>query len=125
MESLRDFDSPGRAVAAAASLQAEASTEDISRLVSLLSDPEFFVREAAAWPLSDLGCVEAIPQMIAAHIAGTAEGHDNDGLNAEMADLVSMNAEGSRRELQEVIASSNAEIRAVADWLLQFASHDV
>ncbi len=120
LESLRDFDTPGRAVAAAAALQRDASVEDVPRLVALLSDSEFFVREAAAWPLSDLGRVEALPQLIEAHKAGSADGHDNDGLSAAVVDLVTANASASRPILLALIERSDSRARAVAEWLLSF-----
>lgn len=41
-------------VAAAARLHKECEAEDVPRLLALLNDESFFVREAAAWPLAKL-----------------------------------------------------------------------
>jgi hypothetical protein len=66
-------------------------------LIELLADESFFVREAAAWPLSDLGRLDALPQLLAAYQRGLAEGHDNDGFSASLIDLVqSEPVEGAR-----------------------------
>jgi HEAT repeat protein len=117
---LRDTGSLDRAAAAASTLQALASAEDVPRLLSLLEDPDFFVREAAAWPLSDLGCTEALPALIRARRLGSAVGHDNDGLNAAMTDLVSMNAPAARPILERLKKSPDAYASETAQWLLDF-----
>jgi HEAT repeat protein len=117
---LRDTGSLDGAVAAASTLQALASVEDVPRLLSLLEDPDFFVREAAAWPLSDLGCTDALPALIRARRLGYAEGRDNDGLNAAMADLVSMNAHAARPILEHLSKGSDAYASKTAQWLLDF-----
>jgi HEAT repeat protein len=49
---LRDTGDSDTAVNAAATLQAKATQEDVPRLLELLSDGDFLVREAAAWPLA-------------------------------------------------------------------------
>lgn len=126
LTALRDVSDSDRAVDAAAELQARSTTEDVPRLLELLSDSDIFVREAAAWPLSDLGCVEAIPHLVRAHHMGTDEGQDNDGLSAVLADLVSMNAGAARPVLIILAASSNSRMQETAKWLLGFCEerHD-
>ena len=47
---LRDVESSDQRWTLRLTLQARASVEDVPRLMDLLSDPDFFVREAAAWP---------------------------------------------------------------------------
>lgn len=123
---LRDSGDTNRAVNAAASLQAHASHEDVPRLLGLLSDGDFFVREAAAWPLSDLGRVDAIPALVRAKHQGTDEGHDNDSLCAALADLVSMNREAARPLVQALVEDSDPRCRETGHWLLGFcdARHD-
>ena len=123
---LRDLQSPTAAVDAATALQKEATLEDIPRLLELLKDPSFFVREAAAWPLSDLGYTDALPELVQAHCRGTAEGHDNDGLSAAMIDLASMCPDNAAKVLSGIISSGNTAEVEVAKWLLEFAQqHDV
>lgn len=56
-------------------------------LIELLNDSDFVVREAAAWPLSDMGRVEAIPELINALQRGHEEGLDNDGRQTAISDL--------------------------------------
>jgi HEAT repeat protein len=117
---LRDTGSLDSALTAASTLKALASAEDVPRLLSLLEDPDFFVREAAAWPLSDLGCTDALPALIRAKGLGYAEGHDNDGLNAAMSDLVSMNSPAARPILERLSKSSDPYASETAQWLLDF-----
>jgi HEAT repeat protein len=73
VQALRDTGSGERAINAASTLKSAASAEDIPRLKALLDDESFFVREAAAWPLSDLGCIDALPALIRAQRRGYAE----------------------------------------------------
>ena len=123
---MRDVDNIDSAVAAAAQLQACASTEDVPRLVALLADESFFVREAAAWPLSDLGRVELLPQLLAAYNRGLAEGHDNDGFSAALIDLVQSKPAASQAQLSAFMSSDDPELRKTAAWLLEFVqeAHD-
>lgn len=118
--SLRDDTNVDRMVAAAASLQTHATSEDVSRLLSLLDDTSFFVREAAAWPLSDLGRVEALPQLLGAYQRGIDEGHDNDGFSAALMDLVEMNSAAAVPLLQRIVETGSAADRKNATWLLRF-----
>jgi HEAT repeat protein len=113
-------------VAAAGALQAEATPEDVPRLVELLNDESFFVREAAAWPLSDLAQIDALPQLLKAYQRGLDEGHDNDGFSAALIDLVEMNEAAAKPLLLELTQSADNGVRETASWLLGFAeeSHD-
>jgi len=122
VEKLRNSSEINIAVDAAARLQSDASTDDIPRLISLLSDPDFFVREAAAWPLSNLGCVDALPALVRAQELGTKDGHDNDGLNAAMLDLVSMNRAQSKPKLEAMRRVNDSYARETVEWLLTFCA---
>lgn len=108
------------AVAAAASLQRNATAEDVPGLLELLKEESFFVREAAAWPLSDLGRVDLLPQLLVAYQRGLDEGHDNDGFSAALIDLVGMNREGARPSLEALARSSDPNFVSHATWLLEF-----
>ena len=117
---IHDFDAPEAAVEACAEIKARATTADIPLLLGLLEDDSFFVREAAAWPLSDLGCVDALPQLLAAYQRGLDEGHDNDGMSAALADLVCGNQHASRVRLEALARGDALDLRAHAAWLLEF-----
>jgi HEAT repeat protein len=100
VDALRDVSDVDSAIAAAAQLQESASSEDIPPLVHLLSDRSFFVREAEAWPLSDLGRVDVLPELLAAYQRGLDEGHDNDGFSAARIDLVQSKRVQAEAQLQ-------------------------
>ncbi|TKB63250.1 MAG: hypothetical protein E8D47_13040 [Nitrospira sp.] len=117
---LRDVSDIDSAVAAAAELQASASSEDLQRLVALLTDESFFVREAAAWSLSDLGRVDVLPQLLAAYQRGFDEGHDNDGFSAALIDLVQSKSVESQTQLQALATANDSALRENAVWLLEF-----
>jgi len=117
---LRDAADMNRSVDAAAALQSMASREDVPRLLELLEDDDLVVRAAAAWPLSDLGVVEAIPAIVRAKHRGTDEGDDNDSLNAALADLVSMNAEAASPVVRALTESTDPRLRDTGEWLLEF-----
>ncbi|MEJ0084424.1 MAG: HEAT repeat domain-containing protein [Pseudomonadota bacterium] len=119
VKALRDVASDDVAVEAAAELQAKATIEDVPRLIDLLNDDSFFVREAAAWPLSDLGVVEALPVLLDAYQRGLEDGHDNDGFSAALADLVSAKPDTSRRRLKSLVREARPGSKH-AQWLLQF-----
>ena len=121
MDALHDVD---RAVAAAQKLQHSATTEDIPRLITLLKDDSFFVREAAAWPLSDLGVTTALPDLLDALHRGFQEGHDNDGLSAALADMVEANPSRAKVVLNELLASGEPHLREHALWLLEFCKRE-
>jgi HEAT repeat protein len=117
---VRDTRDVDRAVAAAQSLQQRATREDLPRLLELLKDDAFFVREAAAWSLSDLGATEALPAMLEALNRGVEQGHDNDGLRAALADLAEVDPEESLSVLTRVLDQGAPHLREHARWLLEF-----
>jgi HEAT repeat protein len=118
---LHDLRPGSRAVEAAAELQRTASEEDIPRLLTLLRDDSFFVREAAAWPLSDLGVTSALPELLEAQHVGVQEGWDNDGLNAAIADLVETRPHEASAVLRQLVQAGPAHLREGARWALEFA----
>src|SRR5262252_1918184 len=66
IQALRATDDNDRAVVAAERLHKTAALEDLPRLMELLSDEDFFVREAAAWPISELAGPAALPELLVA-----------------------------------------------------------
>ena len=85
---LRNVDDVNVMVDAAQRLHRTATREDVPRLRSLLKDDSFFVREAAAWPLTELAGAAALPELFEAYQRGFDEGHDNDGFSAALIELV-------------------------------------
>ena len=124
VKALRDATNIDRAADAAQSLQRTATREDVPRLLSLLADDSFFVREAAAWPLSDLGVTEALPQLLEAIHRGVQDGHDNDGLSAAVADLAEMNRVPAEAEVNRILKNGPPHLREYALWLLEFCTNE-
>jgi HEAT repeat protein len=86
----------------------------------LLKDDDFFVRETAAWPISDLAGPTALPELLVALQQGFDQGHDCDGLQAALADMVEINKASAREVLAQLATSNDANIRKNAAWLLEF-----
>src|SRR5580765_6245634 len=77
---LRNYDDSRKCLRAVERLRLESTQEDIPRLLELLKAGEdFFIREAAAWPLAHLAGVQYLPELFAAYQKGFDDGHDNDG----------------------------------------------
>jgi hypothetical protein len=93
---LRSTDDIDVMVAAARRLHRTASPEDLPRLSELLRDESFFVREAAAWPLSELAGAAALPDLFEAYQRGVDEGHDADGFSAVLIELAAADPDGVR-----------------------------
>ena len=107
-------------VGAAERLHRAASSEDVGRLRELLADDDFFVREAAAWPLSELAGVSHLPALLHALRRGIEEGHDNDGLTAALVDLAESEPAAVRTALEALIDSPRSDVQEEARWLMQF-----
>jgi HEAT repeat protein len=124
LNALHDRANAERAVAAVHKLQRTATVDDVPRLLALLKDRSFFVREAAAWPLSDLGVTTALPDLLEALHRGFQEGHDNDGLSAALADLAEASPSAAAAVLKGILASGHPHLREHAQWLLEFCNHE-
>jgi HEAT repeat protein len=109
-----------QAVAAAQRLHKTATAEDLPRLMTLLYDDDFFVREAAAWPASELAGPSALQELLVAYQKGLDQGHDNDGFTAALIDLVETNRETSREVLRRLAEGGDEAMRENALWLLEF-----
>jgi hypothetical protein len=119
---IRDINNIDLAVAACGRLQSMATADDVPRLVSLLSDASFFVREAAAWPLSDLGRTDVLPELLFAYQRGLDEGHDNDGFSAALVDLVEAHPSEATPTLRIIVEGCGNGPGETAKWLLNFCS---
>ncbi len=112
-----------RSVAAAARLHAESTLEDVPRLIELLETADnFFVREAAAWPLAQLGGVQALPALLRAYQKGFDEGHDNDGFTAALLEIPAISPSAAKSALLDLVQSAEEPTRGHAQWLLEFCS---
>lgn len=123
MRDLRNVDNVDVAVRAAERLQRGATSEDLPRLKNLLGDEDFFVREAAAWPLSEIAGAAALPELLQAFQRGFDEGHDNDGFSTALVELAAADPEGVRRVLEDLVAAGDAATQINARWLLEFCDN--
>lgn len=110
-----------RSVAAAARLHAEATLEDVPRLLALLEGGgNFFVREAAAWPLAELAGPRVLLELLRAYQCGFDEGHDNDGFTAALLEVTGIYPREARVALNELVVGAEEPICGHAKWLLEF-----
>jgi hypothetical protein len=106
--------------AAAKELHASATAEDVPRLLALLEDEDFFVREAAAWPLAELAGPSILPQLLVAYQRGFDQGHDNDGFTAALLEIPALHAVEAKTALLALVQVEDSAMRSHAEWLLQF-----
>jgi len=119
---LRSDVDPDGAVDAATRLHKGATGEDVPRLLELLQDESFFVREAAAWPLTELAGPDHLLELLRAFQRGLDEGHDNDGFTAALIDLAESEPGRVGRLLKALTSSDDESTRENAEWLLTFCA---
>ncbi|WP_411879404.1 HEAT repeat domain-containing protein [Polaromonas sp. YR568] len=107
-------------VEAASRLHAGAVPEDIPQLLSLLESDDFFVREAAAWPLAELAGPAALPQLLKAYQRGFDEGHDNDGFSAALLEIPALFGPEATRAIAAFAETAEGKMKGHALWLLEF-----
>ena len=108
-------------VEAASRLNAQASAEDIPRLLLLLEEGEdFFIREAAAWPLAELAGPSVLPQLLNAYQRGFDEGHDNDGFSAALLEIPALFGLEAKQVIASLTESADENVKGHAKWLLEF-----
>jgi len=117
---LRDSKNVDRRVAAATKLNGAASSSDVPRLMALLKDEDFFVREAAAWPISELVGSAALPELLAAYQRGFDQGHDNDGFTTALIELAEANKVVAKEALDRLVGADDPALKKNAEWLLEF-----
>ena len=116
---MEDFQHAERALDAMKRLHREARALDLPLLIPLLSHREAYVREAAAWPISELAGVECLEVLFLAYQRGLDEGHDNDGFTAALADLAWSEPSRVRDACRKLAASGDAPMRENALWLIE------
>ena len=117
---LRDSDDAEALAAAATQLHNSATPGDLGRLMELLQDDDFFVREAAAWPVSELAGPAALRELLVAYQRGFDDGHDNDGFTTALVALVERKKAVSRDVLQDLADDVDPAMRENSIWLLEF-----
>jgi len=78
------------------------------------------LREAAAWPISEIAGPALLRELLTAYQRGLNEGQDNDGFTAALVDLATVNPLGCRGVLQQLADSETGTIQENAIWLLEF-----
>lgn len=118
---LRNPDVPA-CVEAASKLYAGAAREDIPQLLPLLESDDFFVREAAAWPLAALAGPALLPQLLKAYQRGFDEGHDNDGFSAALLEIPALFGAEAARAIAGFAGTAEGTMKDHALWLLGFCN---
>jgi hypothetical protein len=90
--------------------------------MEMLEDKDFVVREAAAWPVSELCGPAALPQLFAALQRGEDEGQDNDDLVSALIELVAADRNAARLALEGLANANDPRTRADAAWLQEFCA---
>jgi hypothetical protein len=117
---LRQVKDEAQFLAASKKIHDASTRDDLPWLMSLLNDPAFTVREAAAWPISELAGVLALPDLLRAYQRGLEDGHDNDGLSTALIELVEGDVAAAQRSLNDLAESGDSAMRDNAKWLLEF-----
>ena len=113
-------DSPEKVAQAAKRIQDSSTPADVPMLIELLKDSDFVVREAAAWPLSDMGRVETLPDLFIALQRGFEEGWDNDGLLAAISDMACLYKSEVKTKLIEMSEGADENLNENIEWLLEY-----
>jgi HEAT repeat protein len=114
-----------RAVRACEEISETADVTNISELYSLLEDDSFFIREAAAFPLARLEGVRALPALFRAFTRGIQDGHDNDGMNAAIGELLDENQQAALPFLENMLLDEEKDVRANGAWALGFVAEHI
>jgi HEAT repeat protein len=116
---LRDSD---RSFAAGEKLERIRDRSRVPALYALVGDSDFFVREAAAFPLARLEGLRALPALFSAMTQGELDGHDNDGLTAIVCDLLEEHAGEAAPLLLKMLESPEPVERDHGAWGLGFVA---
>lgn len=107
------------AVTACEALHAQTDQDDVPRLLELLADSDFFIREAAAWPLTELAGAHVLPQLLIAYQRGYDEGHDNDGFSTALLQIPALFPE-SKIQVTKLLDTAEGSQREHLMWLMDF-----
>lgn len=120
LQDLRCFHGEHRLVAANEKIHNASTYDDLPWLMTLLNDSDFMVREAAAWPISELAGASALSDLLVAYQRGFDEGQDNDSFSTALIELVEADKQVAREMLTHLTSSNNPALRENAKWLLEF-----
>jgi HEAT repeat protein len=109
-------------VRAAAALRTRATLQDVPQLLLLLETGDFFVREAAAWPLAELAGPSVLTQLFVAYQRGFDDGHYNDGFSAALIEIPALHGAAATRTLFALAGVADPDISSHAKWLLEFCN---
>lgn len=115
----RDVD---KCVKAAKRMHSEADASDIPILLRLLQSDDFFIREAASFPLAELAGAAVLLELFVAYQLGFDEGYDNDGFTVALLEIPHLHPIEARQALEHLVESAEEPIRGHAVWLLEFCS---
>lgn len=103
-------------------LNAAVSERDLPVLLAALESAtsNFWVRELLAEPVIALAGAKALPELMAALRKNFEEGHDNDSLQALLADLAEADPDGVRAGLRKLALGASEAEREDINWLLEF-----
>lgn len=118
-------DNVDRAVRACEEISKTADETNITDLYLLLEDDSFFIREAAAFPLARLEGVRALPALFRAYTRGIQDGHDNDGMNVTIGDLLEENQQAALPLLENMLLNEDKDVRANGAWALGFVAEQL
>jgi hypothetical protein len=122
IKALRTVQDVELACGAAQRLHKESTLSDVPLLMQLLHDDDAFVREAAAWPISELVGLPVLRDLLISYQRGFDEGLDNDGFTAALLDLVQQETDAAVSVLQSLAGDENLKLRENARWLLDFCA---
>lgn len=126
LEQLADTDDLARSVEAISLIDAEAVPDWLPRLHEALeTQDDFYLREGVAPAVIRLEGMVALPRLIAALRLGFAEGHDCDGLQSDVTNLIESDPSAAIALLLPLADSSDPADRADAAWLLGFVHDEV
>lgn len=119
---VEDLSAPSVEVCVRASerIHKESTIADVPNLLGLLKSGDFFVREAAAWPLAELMGPGALEHLFPAYQRGFDEGHDNDGFTAALLEIPALYPAETPQALRAIAQAHTEPIRSHALWLLEF-----
>jgi hypothetical protein len=107
-------------VQAAERLHRECTTQDVPKLMRLLENNDFFIREAAAWPLIELAGPSVLKELLTAYQRGFDDGHDNDGFTAALLELPYLEYTATVEAATKLAQTSQEPMKGHAGWLLTF-----
>lgn len=117
---LRDESDLEKAGQAAVDFPKMVSQDDIPRLVEILGDNDFVIREIAAVALCELKAISFLEQILVALQKGFDDGHDNDSLQGSLWAMVGANKAAVKAKLSEIRNGADEKLIENIDWLMEF-----